>query len=365
VYDRWVRLALLVVCASGCGRIGFDPSDGGRTSDPPPLPDALVCAAQHVEITVLPVDADSDLAIRSDGDTYLALWAAPGSFVRAVLFDSTTVAATPSILPTGPVNGVAGLFRTQTTTLFATPTANGNLLWSSPSPDTASMFGGDARTVARDPIVTDSTGSLRAWVRGDASGLVTSYLDVDGNPGTDRIIQRSAVKAIAAADNSDHTHLSWVEDFGGAQACFQADLDLVPGAPDLGSGDMIATDCQNLRIDSGPGPADAILTVWETSLGVIGIRYLGATVDLGIEISQSGRAPKVRFDGTRFWVVWIEEPANVLRIAAVEQDLSFELVDLPGFVVSGDEAFELVRTGTTVHLAVLGPSTLTLLRTCK
>jgi hypothetical protein len=112
---------------------------------------------------------------------------------------------------------------------------------------------------------------------------------------------------------------------------------------------------------------DAIMTVWETSFGVVEMRYHGGVVDVSAQLSPRGRAPKVRFDGTRFWVAWVDQPTtgDVLRIAAIQEDATFEAVDLPGFAVVGDEAFEFVRSTTNVDLALLDQRSLTFLRTCQ
>ena len=82
-------------------------------------------------------------------------------------------------------------------------------------------------------------------------------------------------------------------------------------------------------------------------------------------VSPSGRAPKVAFDGTQFWIAWIDNPAGELGIAAVDLDGNLVASAPPGRTAAGDEAFQLVRSGSSVFLAVLGADGLDFVRLCR
>jgi hypothetical protein len=73
----------------------------------------------------------------------------------------------------------------------------------------------------------------------------------------------------------------------------------------------------------------------------------------------------VRFDGTRFWIVWLDTATGQLRIAAWDPDGSVVAGGHPAPAPIGDEAFQLVRAGATVYLAVLGSDALDLVTLCR
>lgn len=86
-----------------------------------------------------------------------------------------------------------------------------------------------------------------------------------------------------------------------------------------------------------------------------------------VEVSPSGRSPGVQSDGTRIWIAWLDT-----RTSSAELHVGYRLpmgglvsdVALTAVVPAGDEAFELVREGTTVKLAVLTQSELALFELC-
>jgi hypothetical protein len=271
----------------------------------------------------------------------------------------------------GPVDAIAGAVATSQTLLFVTRTGALQTLWRLPPTGVGAIeLRTEATVVAREPFVNDNTGIPRTWIRGEATGIRATFIDDAGVLKGDVILPTGGpVIGLSGADNDSHGHATWSIDQGaGAAACAQADIYFPDGvAPVLGSGGATAADCFAPRIDSGPPGTDSIATVFRSSAGTVEMAYFGSTVGASKRLSERGRAPRIRFDGTWFWVAWIDESGSgeVLRVAKIAQDLTFDAVDLPGWTVAGDEAFELVKKlNGNVGLVLLGADTLSILHTC-
>jgi hypothetical protein len=127
----------------------------------------------------------------------------------------------------------------------------------------------------------------------------------------------------------------------------------------------MSDDCYNPRTASGPPAADSMIVVWQTKNHTVEARYVGAGgLDLKRDMSFHGRAPKVRFDGTEFWIACIDDLDGAIHLALFDQSANVTEVALPGWTPVGDEAFQLVRRGATVNLVILGTDTLSFLLTC-
>jgi hypothetical protein len=73
----------------------------------------------------------------------------------------------------------------------------------------------------------------------------------------------------------------------------------------------------------------------------------------------------VKFDGTEFWIAWIDEgTTDVLHLASFDLQGNVHDVALPDWHPVGDQAFQLVRRGATVYLVVLSTTTVNFLLTC-
>ncbi len=353
------RALSLLFAIAACGRLGFDPvaAVGDGTVDGAfPLPATLVCSATRIPVSSLGVD----LAIQSDGNEIAVLWPS-GNGVTLVRIGTTLVASPESVLQTGPVDAIPGIAVAGSATLFVTVHGTQQRLWHVDGP-TLTMVGEETSVAASNGLPTDSTRAQFVWLRASGSDLLTSFVSPTGAVGSTRAIARSApVTRVAGADNADHVHAMWTE----GTECRQGDLDLIPPAPSLGGNGMIGTDCNEPRIDSGPANGDSILTVWRSSASTIEAWHQGAVGDMGTRLSALGHSPRIRFDGTRFWVVWVDTQAgNVVRIAALEQDLTFATVDLVGWPLPSNEGFEVVKLDATVYLAMLVDEALWLLETC-
>jgi hypothetical protein len=324
-----------------------------------------VCSARRLSIPT--VTAETELAVEWNGATFTAVWLDHGA-VMATSLDAALTAQPITRVVRGPVDGIAGVVSLSATTLVTTVTGGSQTLWSSPGLGAGTEIHTETSVAARASIVGDATKIPRAWVRGGPTGMIASYVRLDATLGADAPLPTpNPVISIAGADNSDHGHVTWTERIGASAQCFQADLDFVlPTLPTLAGGDIVSDDCLDARIDSGPPAMDAILTAWRTTPRTIEVRYHGGVVNVARNLSVRGRAPRPRFDGTRFWVAWIDEPSqgDRLRIATVEEDLTMNAVDVSGWEPVSDRAFELVRGADGVYLFLLGTDTLSILKTC-
>jgi len=366
---RW----LVVVALAGCGRFAFDElaSDGGR-SDAPALPGKLTCSATRLEIA--PTMA-SELAVTPDGSGVTAMWLGSDGSVRGLYGDALTGAPTEVTFSQGPVDEIGGVLRTSITLLYVTRRGAMQSLWrlngTGPGSFSDSIeLRSETTVMAREPFINETnTGLSRTWIRGESGGIRATYVDDAGVLKSDTVLPTSnPVIGLSGANNDSHGHAAWSMDVGGGADCAQSDIDFPNGvAPVSGGGGPTASDCFAPRIDSGPPGTDSIATVFRAGAGTVEMAYFGSTVGTSKRLSEKGRAPKIKFDGTWFWVAWIDESgsADVLRLAKLAQDLTFDVVDIPGWTPAGDEAFELVKTTNgTVQLAVLGADTVSFLRTC-
>jgi len=72
-------------------------------------------------------------------------------------------------------------------------------------------------------------------------------------------------------------------------------------------------------------------------------KQIASTGDVDTTLSAGGRGVRVRFDGIRFWLVWIDDAnAGALQIGRLDLDGTLALARLEGRVPMGDEAYELV-----------------------
>lgn len=364
-------LLVVVLALPACGRLGFDEQvrdavTGDVLADAPPLPSTIVCTAARRLIA--PVAMNADFAIAPNGAGVTWMWIDSGGNVRAFVGDLVNPSMEFTAVP-GPVDGIAGIEKTSVGTLFVTYAGATQTLWLL-SGTTAVSLRTESTVAGTEPFMNDATGIPRTWMRGEAGGLRATFVDDAGVLKTDATFPTIApVTALSAAPINNHGHVTWSEDRGGGvSVCSQADIDFPNGtAPVFGASGTTATDCFDPRIDSGPAPTDSIATVYRTSVGAVEIRYLGATVDSSQRLSDAGRAPKIRFDGTTFWVAWIDQLSlgGGLRVAKVAQDLTFSTVDLSGWNPVGDGAFELVRANDgRVYLGLLSADSVSLLRTC-
>jgi hypothetical protein len=205
-------------------------------------------------------------------------------------------------------------------------------------------------------------------VRGTASAIVGAYIHDDGSLDKDGSIPTSGpVTSMSMEDGPDHSHVTWTEDLGaGKSRCLASDIRyMMPSPPTPNGGQQLSDDCHDVRTSSGPSFADSMIVVWQTAAHLVEARYLASTGDIMRDMSLHGRKPKVRFDGTEFWIAWIDEAAgDQLHLATFDLSGNVKDAALPGWRATGDEGFQLVRRGASVYLVILSADTLSFLRTC-
>jgi hypothetical protein len=104
------------------------------------------------------------------------------------------------------------------------------------------------------------------------------------------------------------------------------------------------------------------MIVWTTSTGSVETRYIVSTGNVSAQVAAVGRAPRVAYDGTTVWIAWRDGAAGELTFASYDITTgSLASTALPGWTPSSDEAFELVRLGNQVYVAVLSTDSLSLL----
>src|SRR5205823_5590472 len=99
----------------------------------------------------------------------------------------------------------------------------------------------------------------------------------------------------------------------------------------------------DFRIAPGPARADStmIVTSAPSSPSSIATLYAVSTGNVSQSITNMGSAAKIRFDGKRFWVAWLD-PATALRLTSLELNGTVIQYTLPDWTPAGPEAFELV-----------------------
>ncbi|HET7500962.1 MAG TPA: hypothetical protein VFK02_08170 [Kofleriaceae bacterium] len=364
-----IALIASAVCA-GCGRIDIDagaPRMLDASADTAALPAQLVC--DEVTIPVPAVAPNTDLAVYRSSRGIDALWAGGGPVMGVALNPQLVPAAPPRVVIDEGFAGVAGLIDTGVKVLAVTTVAGGGQAVWSLATDLGSpvKLREEPSLASREPFASDVAQKPRIWLRGTPSTLVGAFISDDGILDVDGSMPTGGpVTSISMEDGPDHSHVTWTEDLGGGLSrCFASDVRYGTSPPLPSGGPMVSDDCHDVRTASGPSFADSMIVVWETAGHLVEARYLASTGDIMRDMSLHGRKPKVRFDGTEFWIAWIDEAAgDQLHLASFDLSGNVKDVGLPGWTPVGDEAFELVQRGSTVYLVILSRDTLSFLRTC-
>jgi len=341
---------------AACGRIGFDATDGAVLVDAPPVP-SVVC---DVERYPEPRLAErSDLAVAPVAEGLVLVWAPVGGGQVAVRrLDSRLMPIVSGDPPALVADHVGGAADAGSSLVFVFGDGGNRKVvktnrdlsqWAQESNQTSAIVG-------RDPFPSEVSQVARVFldrtmVRNE---LRMSLVLSDGSLGaTGLFTTADAITAIAGDDGPDHGHAVWLEDLGVAGSrCTASDIDFtVP--PQMGSMQVISDDCHDIRNASGPPAADSMIIVWTTAAGAVESRYIASSGDLPRTITPAGRSPKVKFDGTVFWIAWIDRRDETLHLATFDLDGTVTDYPLPGWRTTDDEAFELVRRNDTVYLVVL------------
>jgi hypothetical protein len=133
---------------------------------------------------------------------------------------------------------------------------------------------------------------------------------------------------------------------------------MIPGSLGIASG------CSQIRNATGPLPADGMMVVWVDINGAVQTFYAVSTGNLKATIGIHGSAPKLGYDGTRFWIAWLDGNGE-LRLTSFEVATGVLVqYELPGWQPRGPEAFELVTRGNETALVLLSTDSLDFLTIC-
>lgn len=368
---RFARLVVIVAAAcsaAACGRIGFEPEPLIEINGEG-LPVAnLMCGGERTAFGDM--HAAGQLAITATGDGFYAAWtgttAQPASIVK---LDARFGVVTRQVLGAfGPhLNGVLSLGGDVLAAYGNNDYAFVDMWKFSSDLSIQNYYATYAGLPARGPFLSNPAGTERAYLWSYNNNLVASHMDsstgyaAQGSsfPMTGNIVE------VAADNGVGDTAAVWVEDMGGGSSrCTAGNIRFdTPTLPALASTRLVSSDCRRARIAAGPSKDDW-LVVSTTAAGALEARHSTARGDVLHTLSSSGRAPKVRFDGTQFWIAWLDNRNGALRVATIDLAGNVVTAGQAGPPTTSDEGFDLVRSGDTVYLVVLGSDALDLVTLC-
>jgi len=224
--------------------------------------------------------------------------------------------------------------------------------------------------MGHDPYLFDESQTPRVFLTARDNTLEMSYVANDGliNLGQPSVYTvTGSITDLACTDGPDHAHCVWAEDvttMGGSSQCTITDIDFIPGMPQVGSHIVMSPDCYEIRNASGPVPADSMIVVWTTQAHTVKAHYAVSTGDVDRLIATTGSAPKVRFDGTRFWIAWLDG-GGVLQLSSFDLGGTIVNYSLAGWTPNGPEAFEVVNRGNETGVMLVSPNGLDILTICS
>lgn len=372
--------AAVCVCLVGCGRGNFqllDASPPADSADAPPIdPDAppvpgVICSVDRIPLSSLP--AAADLAITGTAEGYAAVWvdAAGALPAQGLLLEPNRRLRAQVALPEIHDTRIGGLTDVGQQIVLSTGNAASQTTWllgrdlAAAAPQTTLT----GAIMAHGPFPSETSQLQRVFVSGTDKQVNAAFMASDGtiNAGSRvSFTTQGNVTDVACADGPDHSHCTFVEALttvNGASQCTATDVRLTP-VLSIPGGPVLSPDCYDVRVSSGPDVADSVITVWATMDHRIESSYVGGGgLDMPRTIAPAGSAPKVQFDGTRFWIAFLDGE-GALQLSSF--DLAGRVVanSLAGWVPIGPEAFELVRRGTQAAVALLSPAGLEFLTIC-
>jgi hypothetical protein len=367
-----LRHVVVVVAVAACGRSGFNgevPIDASldAPADSPRLA-ALVCQATTIPIT--PVATGTEVAAYRSSAGYHVAWNQQNTIIGTTLDAQLAGPAPSTLLTSDDMTGLAGMVDTGEKVMMSVPTSAGSQLWALATDLTAPVkIRDEAALPSREPFASDAAGSPRVWVRGTPTTIVGAFFHDDASIDNDGTFTTGGpVTSMSMEDGPDHTHVTWTEQLGPTSSrCFASDIRYnLPNPPVPTGPSSLSDDCYDARTASGPDAADSMIVVWQTAAHTVEAAYLASTGNIMRDMSFHGRMPRVRFDGTEFWIAWIDEGASdQLHLASFDLHGNVKDVALPDWKPVGDQAFQLVRRGATVYLVVLSANTVNFLLTCS
>jgi hypothetical protein len=373
-----VRVALVALCLIGCGRLGFHSpaDDGGPEPDPvdaPPVP-VSICKVDRLRIPSVPHVADLAIAPTTDG--YTAIWvdATFGGSARGVVLGASHQVLHSAALPAITDSRIGGLADAGQKLVMATATGTSETVWSiehdlSIARSQATLPG---HLMAHDSFPSDVGQKDRAFVTATGKTIETSRVAGDGTidlAGASPYVEEAPIDELACADGPDHSYCVWEKSLGTtAPTCNLGNVTYaITGPPKIGTHRFVFfIGCPgDVRAAPGPAAADSTIIVTSDPANPSGIGALYAVMpsDLSRAITDTGTAAKVRFDGKRFWIAWLDVN-TALRLTSLELNGTVIQYMLPGWTPAGPQGFQLVASGSETGLALLSPSGLDFLTIC-
>jgi hypothetical protein len=362
----------------GCGRLDFGSSPrsdaGDGMVDAPPVP-ASICKVDRVPVASPPPTA-ADLAIAPTAEGYAAFWVdtAPIATVHAahgVLLGPNHAMQQSAALPAITDVALGGAADAGLKLVLASSNGKDETLWvverdlSKATPQ--STLSG--RLLGRNPYPSDAGLVDRAFVTAQSDKIQISLVNSDGTVnlgGASQFTANGPISELACTDGPSHSHCVWADQpAGSTPECIITDVNYMGKiAPVVGGHLTIAPGCSQIRNTTGPLPADGMMVVWVDFNGAVQAHYAVSTGDVTATIGLPGSAPRVGYDGTRFWIAWLDGKAE-LRLTSFEVATG-KLVqyELPGWQPAGPEAFQLVTRGNETALVLLSSAGLDLLTIC-
>ncbi len=342
--------------------------------DAPPVP-ASICKVDRIPIASPPAAADLTIAPIAEG--YVAFWVdtAPIAAVHAahgMVLGPNHAVQRSAALPGITDLALGGAADAGQKLVLASSNGKDETLWVverdlSKATRQSTLTG---RLLGRAPYPSDAGLKDRAFVTANGDKIEISLVTSDGTAnlgGASQFAANGPISELACNDGPNHSHCAWVDQPpAGAAECMISDVDYMGSiAPVIPGSLLIASGCSQIRNATGPLPADGMMVVWTDINSAVQAHYAVSTGDVKATIGIPGSAPKIGYDGTRFWIAWLDGRGE-LRLTSFEVATG-KLVqyELPGWQASGPEAFELVTRGNETALVLLSPDGLDLLTICS
>jgi hypothetical protein len=365
-----IRAVPLVLCVLGCNYFGSGDAPsrdaGDAPADGPLTVPSSICRVDRFPIAHPPPLAD--LVVTGTAEGYTMLWVSPGAPPQAsgmLLSPDHQVVASRTVLGIAQ-SRLGGIIDTGRALALAIGDGSSvTTLALSRDLATASVEDTIARSVVvHGPYPSDASHVTRVFMSTDDTLLFASSLDDRGRPG--RVMATLDLMGpatdVACADGADDVHCAYAQAAFPA-GCMATHVQLQPAIA-IPRGQVLAGTCTDLRISSGPDSSDSMLVVWTNGGGEVHARYLGAGgVDIERTMPRLGSAPKVQFDGVRFWLAWIDD-RDGLQLASFDLTGAIVQYSLSGWGPAGPESYELVRRGNETALVFLSGTGLEFLTIC-
>jgi len=370
-------IGLVVVVTTACGQLELEdepavPINSESTAVTGP------CAVAHTPIgSVL---TTSELAATQTGDGLYVAWTGttdqPGSIVK--LDAQFRVVARSDLGMVDPnLNGVVDLGIHVLAAYGQNAFGVVDMYQFTSDLSITNYFATYAGNPARKPFLANPTGTARAYLWSFNQTMVASDMDLEnGYAGGGSMFDMTNTITELSGDNGlllsgagavNDSSVVWVEDLGGgASRCSAGNIAFdIPTLPSLRATRVVSSDCRHARIAAGPTD-DTQVVVTSTASGAVKAHFHHGNADIVHVLSTSGRAAKVQFDGTQFWIVWRDNGVSNLRIARIDLSGTLVVSTTLGPQVVGDEAFDLVHTSSaTTALLALTPKALESMTLCQ